>query len=78
VVVFVRKHAFADCLRGLRGVVGPRLITGFFDLTKNPAEDYPWADRVRTLDCARWLREAARIPWDRVAEAVLLIHPDGE
>jgi 16S rRNA (cytidine1402-2'-O)-methyltransferase len=78
VVVFVRKHAFTACLRGLRGVVGSRSITGFFDLTKNPPESHPWADRVRTLDCARWLREAARIPWARVAEAVLLIHPDEE
>jgi 16S rRNA (cytidine1402-2'-O)-methyltransferase len=76
VVVFVRRHAFAACLRGLREVVGSRLITGFFDLTKNPPERYPWADRVRTMDCARWLRQAARIPWARVAEAVLLVHPD--
>ncbi|MBI5239689.1 MAG: hypothetical protein HY926_04395 [Elusimicrobia bacterium] len=76
VVVFVRKHAFRDCLRGLRGVVGARPVTAFFDLTKNPREKYPYADRVRTMDCAGWLRAAARISWARVAEASLLIHPD--
>ena len=76
VVVFVRKHAFRDCLRGLRRAVGDRPVTAFFDLTKNPPEDYPHADRVRTMSCAGWLREAARIPWRKVADVALLVHPD--
>lgn len=78
VVVFIRKHAFADCLRGMRDVVKSRRITVFFDLTKNPREKYPYADRVRTMDCAGWLREAARIPWAKVADVALLVHPDEE
>ena len=75
VVVFIRKHAFVDCLRGMRGLVKSRRITAFFDLTKNPPEKYPYADRVRTLDCAGWLREAARIRWPEVADVALLVHP---
>jgi 16S rRNA C1402 (ribose-2'-O) methylase RsmI len=78
VVVFIRKHAFADCLRGMRDLVKCRRVTVFFDLTKNPREKYPYADQVRTKDCAGWLREARRIPWQDVADVALLIHPDAE
>ncbi|MCX5797454.1 MAG: SAM-dependent methyltransferase [Elusimicrobia bacterium] len=78
VVVFIRKHAFALCLRGMRGLVKSRRITAFFDLTKNPREQYPYADRVRTMDRAGWLREADRIRWQEVADVALLIHPDEE
>ena len=77
-MVFIRKHAFADCLRGMRDLVKSRPVTAFFDLTKNPREKYPYADRVRTMDCAGWLREAARIRWQEVADVALLIHPDEE
>jgi|GEM_PF-1712720 len=76
IVVFIRKHAFADCLCGMRDLVKSRRITAFFDLTKSPRDQYPYADRVRTMDCAGWLREAARIPWAEIADVALLIHPD--
>ena len=78
VVVFIRKHAFFDCLRGMRGQVKARRISVFFDLTKNPLEKYPYADRVQTMGCAGWLREAARIPWPKIADVALLVHPDEE
>lgn len=75
VFVFLALDQFEECLRTMEGAVGGRLVTAFFDLTKVPRTRFPYADRVITLNCRAWRKEAGRIPWKRVSDVALMVHP---
>lgn len=77
VIVFLAKGAFAPCLKIMRPVVRGRLVSAFFDLTKLPKSSFPYADRVLTMGCSQWLAEAGRLPWDKVSDVALIVHPRG-
>lgn len=78
VVVFLAAQDFAACLEAMREPAGARRVTAFFDLTKSPRSQYPYADQVRTMTCAGWLAELSGIRWKDVADLALLIHPEDE
>jgi len=77
IVVFLRVPHFRACLRAVAAGGAGRRVSAFFDLTKVPREQFPWADQVRTLPCRAWLKEAAKLRWGAVSDVVLLVHPDG-
>lgn len=78
VFVFLGVGQFRECLAAMRPVLGKRLVSAFFDLTKVPRSKFPFADRVITLDGAAWLKEAERVPWKDVSDVALMIHPRGK
>lgn len=75
VFIFLGLRQFRECLSAMRPIVGGRLISAFFDLTKKMNGKYPYADRVMTMDCRRWLTEAKRIPWNEISDVSLMLHP---
>ncbi len=76
VAVFLEKPAFRDCLKVMRDLIGKRPVAVFFDLTKvTSSNKYPYANQVRTLSCADWLREAKKIRWEKISDVALLVHP---
>ena len=75
VFVFLAIRQFRGCLAEMRPLIGDRLVSAFFDLTKGSGPKYPYADRVVTHDCRAWLKEADRIPWKDVSDVSLMVHP---
>lgn len=75
VFIFLALTQFRECLRGIAPVVGARKVSVFFDLTKKTRGKYPYADRVMTMGCAAWLKEADQIPWDEISDIALMLHP---
>ena len=75
VFVFLNIHQFKECLAELRPLLGDRLLSAFFDLTKGSGPKYPYADRVITKDCRAWFKEAKRIPWKEISDVALMVHP---
>jgi 16S rRNA C1402 (ribose-2'-O) methylase RsmI len=75
VFVFLAIPQFRECLETMRPVIGERLVTAFFDLTKVPRSKFPYADRMITLDCRAWLKEAERIPWADISDVALMVMP---
>ncbi|MCR4296565.1 MAG: SAM-dependent methyltransferase [Elusimicrobia bacterium] len=75
VFVFLNIHKFRECLSVMKPILGRRPISVFFDLTKKTRGKYPYADRVMTMGCAAWLKEADKIPWAEISDIALMLHP---
>lgn len=75
VFVFLGVDKFRECLEHIGPVIGARLVSAFFDLTKSSAVGFPYADQVMTMDARAWLKEAAGIRWKEVSDVALMIHP---
>ena len=75
VFVFLALSQFRDCMRTMEPVIGKRVVTAFFDLTKVPRTKFPYADRMITMGCREWLKEAERIPWKDISDVALMVHP---
>jgi 16S rRNA C1402 (ribose-2'-O) methylase RsmI len=75
VFIFLALNQFRECIANIEPVIGKRLVSVFFDLTKKTKGKYPYADRVITLTCREWLKEAERIPWKEISDIALMIHP---
>lgn len=75
VFIFLALDQFRECIRNIEPVIGKRLVSAFFDLTKKTKGKYPYADRVITMTCREWLREAERIPWKEISDVALMVHP---
>ena len=75
VVVFLLVPALRACLEALLGAGGNRRVSIFFDLTKPHGLRFPYADKVWTLTVREWLRALSRVPWERVSDIALLVHP---
>ena len=74
VFVFLGVAQFRECLQALETVLGGRRVSAFFDLSKTPKAKFPYADRVTTLTCREWRREAGAVRWDRVSDVALMVH----
>jgi len=74
VFVFLGVAQFRECLGLLSSVLGERPVSAFFDLTKVPKSKFPYADRVMTMTCGEWRREAERIRWADVSDVSLMAH----
>lgn len=74
VFVFLGVPQFRACVAALAPVLGRRPVTAFFDLTKVPRSRYPYADRVETLACSDWEREADNVRWEKVSDVALMVH----
>ncbi|MDI7268650.1 MAG: SAM-dependent methyltransferase, partial [Myxococcota bacterium] len=77
-VVFLLVGELRDCLLALRQGGDDRPVSVFFDLTKPPGPRFPFANQVRTLTVRDWLRVHPRVPWKRVSDLALLVHPAPE
>ncbi|MDD5305168.1 MAG: SAM-dependent methyltransferase [Elusimicrobia bacterium] len=75
VFIFLALNQFKECIANIEPVVGKRLVSAFFDLTKKTKGKYPYADRVITLTCREWLKEAERMPWKEISDVALMVHP---
>ena len=75
--VFLSLAQFRECLKDMEPVIGKRLVSAFFDLTKVPRSKFPYSDRMITLGCRDWMKEADRIRWDEVSDVALMVHPAG-
>lgn len=75
VFVFLALTQFPECLANMEPVVGRRLVSVFFDLTKKSKGKYPYADRVMTMTCREWRKEALRVPWKEISDIALMVHP---
>ena len=75
VFIFLALTQFRECITNIEPVIGKRLVSTFFDLTKKTKGKYPYADRVITLTCKEWLKEAERIPWKEISDVALMVHP---
>ena len=75
VFIFLDITQFRECVTAMEPVIGGRLVSAFFDLTKVPRSKYPYADRMITLSCRDWLEEAERIPWKQISDVALMVHP---
>lgn len=75
VFIFLQLSQFLACIGSIEPIVGPRLVSVFFDLTKRSVGKYPYADRVITMTCRDWLKEAAGIPWKEISDIALMVHP---
>lgn len=75
VFVFLGTGRFRECFAAMESLLGDRLISAFFDLTKRPKSKFPYADRVITMNCRDWLKEEGRIPWKHISDVALMIHP---
>lgn len=75
VFIFLSLAQFRDCFKTIEPVIGKRLVSAFFDLTKVPRSKFPYADRIITLGCRDWLKEAERIPWKDISDVALMVHP---
>ncbi len=74
VFVFLGVAQFRECLAAMEPVLGGRAVSAFFDLTKLPRSKFPYADRVTTLTCREWRREAERVRWREVSDVALMVH----
>lgn len=75
VFIFLALSQFKECMTTMEPVIGKRVVTAFFDLTKVPRTKFPYADRMITLGCRAWLKEAERIPWKDISDVALMVHP---
>ncbi len=75
VFVFLNIHKFRECLSVMKPIIGRRQVSVFFDLTKKTRGKYPYADRVMSMGCAAWLKEAEKIPWAEISDIALMLHP---
>lgn len=75
VFLFLGLRQFQRCLAEIEPVAGARQLSVFFDLTKVVKGKYPYADRVMTMTCREWSREALRIPWKEISDIALMLHP---
>lgn len=75
VFIFLALTQFRECIANIEPVIGKRLVSVFFDLTKKTKGKYPYADRVITMTCREWLKEDVRIPWKEISDIALMIHP---
>jgi 16S rRNA (cytidine1402-2'-O)-methyltransferase len=75
VFIFLALAQFRECIRGIEPHVGKRQVSAFFDLTKKTKGKYPYADRVMTMGCRDWLKEAERLPWKEISDVALMLHP---
>lgn len=75
VFVFLNVHKLRECLTVMKPLLGRRQVSVFFDLTKKTRGKYPYADRVMTMGCAAWLKEAGKIPWAEISDIALMLHP---
>lgn len=75
VFIFLALAQFRECVENIAPVVGKRQLSAFFDLTKKTKGKYPYADRVMTMGCAAWLKEAEKIPWVEISDIALMLHP---
>jgi len=75
VFIFLALSQFKECMKTMEPVVGKRVVTAFFDLTKVPRTKFPYADRMITMGCREWLKEADRIPWKAISDVALMLHP---
>jgi len=75
VFIFLALAQFRECIRNVAPVIGKRQVSAFFDLTKKTRGKYPYADRVMTMGCREWLKEAERIPWTEISDVALMVHP---
>lgn len=76
VFIFLALSQFKECMAAMEPVIGKRVVTAFFDLTKVPRTKFPYADRMITLGARAWLKEAERIPWKDVSDVALMVHPE--
>jgi 16S rRNA (cytidine1402-2'-O)-methyltransferase len=75
IVVYLLVDRLAACLRVLATFADARPVSIFFDLTKAPKEQFPYADQVRTLTAKQWLRRYPDVRWNAVSDVALLVHP---
>ena len=75
VFIFLALAQFRECIRGIEPFAGKRQVSAFFDLTKKTKGKYPFADRVMTMGCRDWLKEAGRNPWSEISDVALMLHP---
>lgn len=72
--VFLGVAQFRECLAAMETVLGARPVSAFFDLTKVPRSKFPYADRVMTMTCREWRKEAERVRWADVSDVSLMVH----
>lgn len=75
VFIFLALSQFKECMTTMEPVIGKRVVTAFFDLTKVPRTKFPYADRMITLGARAWLKEAESIPWKDISDVALMVHP---
>lgn len=77
VFVFLATSKVRECLALMEPIVGERPVSAFFDLTKVPKSKFPYADRVLTMNCGEWRKEAESLPWELISDVALMVLPLG-